>query len=152
MDTVASQVISNRQTARETSLTDARAAMPGLGWALSRPLPTGPSCTQGSLQHQPALLPPAQGAAVDALVVGLLGTRTANHQAVNSFFRTPSSVRSAVELRCVAVASPSRCCGAVTLPPSCRGCAAAFPACASPVTLPTTLRRRAERSLDYSVP
>ena len=56
--------------------------------------------------------------------------------------------RLAVELRCVAVASPSRCCGAVTLPPSCRGCAAAFPACASPVTLPTTLRRRAERSLD----
>ena len=50
--------------------------------------------------------------------------------------------------RCVAVASPSRCCGAVTLPPSCRGCTAAFPACASPVTLPTTLRRRAERSLD----
>ena len=34
--------------------------------------------------------------------------------------------RLAVELRCVAVASPSRCCGAVTLPPSCRGCAAAF--------------------------
>ena len=56
--------------------------------------------------------------------------------------------RLAAVLRCVAGASPSRCCGAVTLPPSCRGCTAAFPACASPVTLPTTLRRRAERSLD----
>ena len=56
--------------------------------------------------------------------------------------------RLAVELRCVAVASPSRCCGAVTLLPSRCGCAVPFSACASPVTLPTTLRRGAERSLD----